>query len=247
MTALSLLDAHEIIARSEVMLQRLNAALGELENRPGLREEKTWLGAAIDRVARARAGVEAIVGRAMRLPELSPLREEHARTKQQAAVDALEHLQAGIAFHAGPRAPLLEALFSKLKVPVLRRADRQDFEKFSADFEKKLSSGYAKRMLAEESLAPVQTAAQELRAAFADWREAFSGEPLPPDEARELEAQLIRFAEALELPLRQARLLAEAALAPADELFEQSGLAQKPRRRLSRPAGPDAGAAESAE
>ena len=157
---------------------------------------------------------------------------------QQAAVDSLERLQAGIAFHAGPRAPLLEALFGKLKVPVLRRVDREDFEKFCTDFEKRLSSTYAKRMLADEGLAPVQAAADHLRAAFKAWREAFSGEPLPEREAGQLRVELGAFADALELPMRQARLLAEAALAPVEEAFQQSGLAQKPRKRkLASPEG----------
>lgn len=231
MMAPSLLDAYDTVSQSEVMLRRLQGALAELEPRGDLKEEKGWLSTAIERVTAARAGVEPVVSRAMRLADLAPLRAEHGRTMQQAAVDSIERLQAGIAFHAGPRAPLLEALFGKLKLPVLRRADKEDFEKFCTDFEKRLSSTYAKRMLAENGLSPVQTAADQLRSAFKAWREAFSGEPLPQSEADQLREQLGAFADALELPMRQARLLAEAALAPVDELFQQSGLAQRPRKR----------------
>ena len=247
MTAPSLLDAYDMVSRSEVLLRRLQSALSELERQAGLKEETSWLTAAVERVSKARTGVEPILSRAMRLTELGPLREEHARSKQQAAVDAIERLQAGIAFHAGPRAPLLEALFAKLKLPVLRRADREDFEKFSLDFEKRLQSGYAKRMLAESALVPVQSAADQVRAAFAAWRDAYSGEALPEAEARELERQLDDYAAALELPMRQARLLAEAALASMSDLFERSGLAQKPRRRFPRPTSPEGGGDESLE
>lgn len=246
MTAPSLLDAFDTVSRSELMTERLESALAELERRPALKDERAWLTTAVERVAAARAGVEPVLNKAMRLPELAPLREDHAYAKQQAAVDALERLQAGIAFHAGPRAPLLEALFGKLKLPALRRADRKDFEKLCAEFEKRLQSGYAKRMLADPGLEPLSAAVEQLRAAVAEWREAYSGEPLPEAEAKELQARLIGFAEALELPLRQARLLAEAALAPVDGLFEESGLGQKPRRR-ARAQTAEPGSVESPE
>jgi hypothetical protein len=235
MTMSSLLDAYDTVAHSEVLLQRLGSAFAELSRKQGLNDEKAWLSQAIDRVTAARTGVGDLLSRVMRLPEMEPAREDHARSLQQLAVDAVERLQAGITFHAGSRAPLLEALFGKLKLPLLRRADREDFEKFCVDFDKRLSSTYAKRMLGESSLSLVVPAVEAVRASFVTWREAFSGEPLEETAARALRDELDACARTLELPLRQARLLAEAALAPLKDLFDETGLSQKPKKRSLRP------------
>lgn len=231
MSPSSLLEAFDAVAHSEVLLARLEAAEAELSRKQGLKDEKAWLAAAVTRVTTAREGVGDLLTRVLRLPQLEPLREEHARALQQAAVDAVERLQAGITFHGGSRAPLLETLFAKLKLPALRRADREDFDKFCADFEKRLNGSYVKRMLADATYAPLEPALQAMREAFATWRGAFSPEPLSETDARALTDELDAAARRLELPLRQARLLAEAACAPVKELFESSGLAAKPKKR----------------
>jgi hypothetical protein len=236
MTMPSLLDAYDTVAHSEALLQRLTTAFAELSRKQGLKDEKDWLEQAIARVTAAREGLGDLLSRVMRLPEMEPAREEHARALQGAAVDAVERLQAGITFHAGARAPLLEALYGKLKLPLLRRVDREDFEKFCADFEKRLGSGYAKRMFGEPALALLGDALAQVRASFATWRGSFSGEPLAEDDARGLRDELDACARRLELPVRQARLLAEAALAPLRDLFEESGIGQRPRKRALRPA-----------
>jgi hypothetical protein len=231
MSPSSLLEAFDAVAHSEVFLARLEAARAELSRKQGLKDEKAWLAAAVDRVTAAREGMGDLLTRALRLPHLEPLREEHARTLQQAAVDAVERLQAGITFHGGSRAPLLEALFARLKLPALRRADRETFEKFCADFEKRLNGSYVKRMFSDATYAPLGPALEALREAFAAWRAALSPAPLTETETRALADELDAAARRLELPLRQARLLAEAACAPVKNLFESSGLAAKPKKR----------------
>lgn len=247
MSPSSLLEAFDAVAHSEVLLSRLEAAQAELSRKQGLRDEKAWLTAAVDRVTHARDGVGDLLTRVLRLPQLEALREEHARTLQQAAVDAVERLQAGITFHGGSRAPLLETLFAKLKLPALRRVDREDFEKFCADFEKRLNGSYVKRMLADATYAPLEPALTGLRAAFATWRGAFSPEPLAETEARALMDELDAAARRLELPLRQARLLAEAACAPVKDLYESSGLAAKPKKRTLKAVVTETASEESAE
>lgn len=237
----SLLDAYDTVAHSELLVERLNNAFAELSRKQGLHDEKEWLTTAMTRVSSAREGLGDLLTRVMRLPEMEPAREEHARALQNAAVELVERLQAGITFHAGSRAPLLEALFGRLKLPVLRRADKEDFEKFCVDFEKRLNSGYAKRMFGEPSLAVVQPVVDQVRAGFATWRGSFTGEPLGDTEARSLRDELDACARRLELPMKQARLLAEAALAPVRDLFEQSGLGQKPRKRSLKPAVTETG------
>jgi hypothetical protein len=232
----SLLDAYDTVAHSEVLLLRLTTAFAELSRKQGLKDEKDWLELAITRVTAARDGLGDLLGRVMRLPEMEPAREDHARALQAAAVDAVERLQAGLTFHAGARAPLLEALYGKLKLPLLRRCDREDFERFCVDFEKRLNSGYAKRMLGEPSLAVLKDALDQVRASFAAWRASFTGELLGEQEARALRDELDACARRLELPMRQARLLAEAALVPLKDFYESTGIAQRPRKRGLRPA-----------
>jgi hypothetical protein len=236
---MNLEDAHQLVSQSAVLLQRLRQALAELASRPGFADEKAWLAAAVERVAEARSRVGTLGDRVMRLPELEALRGDHLDRLQHDAVDAVEKLQAGVTFHGGPRHPLVEAVFGKLKLPLVRRADQPDFQRFAAELEKKLDSAYARRMLAEPALAAVQPAVDEVRAGFASWRDALSSEALPEAEARALRDELEAVARDLELPCRQARLLAEAALAPVKGLYEASGLAARaPRRRAPKSTPP---------
>lgn len=235
----SLLDAFDLVAHSERLLSRLDAAAAELSKKQGLKDEKAWLDQARARVAAAREGVGELLTRVLRLPELDPVREEHARVLQNAAVDAVEKLHAGITFAAGSRAPLLEALYGKLKIPVLRRCDREDFEKFCGDFEKRLGTGYARRMFSEEAYAIVLPTLEVLRQSFATWKGVFSNEPLDEAAAQALRDELDAAARRLEAPCRQARLLAEAALVPLRELLEISGVTSRPRKRVKVP-GEDA-------
>lgn len=244
MNAARLVDAFDAIAHSESFHARLEATVAELSRRQGLKAEKAWLSEALARVASARETVGDLLTRALRLDALAPVREEHSKSLQQAAVDAVERLQAGIMFHGGSRAPLGEALFAKLKVPALRRAARADFAKFCADFEKRLGGAYVKRMLNEPGYAPLAPAVAATHTAFDAWRGAFSPEPLPEADAEALAATLESTAHHLELPLLQARLLAEAACAPVKGLFDESGLGAKAKRRVHKTTS-DAAAAEA--
>lgn len=228
---MTLAEAFDVVAWSQTLLERLELAEAELSKKQGLKDEKGWLLLAIDRLTAARSELGDLNLRAMRLPELEQAREDYARTLQGTAVDAIERLQAGITFVAGTRAPLLEALFGKVKLPQARRADREDFERFTADFEKKLSTGYCKRMLAESAYVPVAPVVDQARAAIAGWRAGFTPEPLGETEQMQLRDEIIGHARRLELPMRQARLLAEAALAPVKNAFDDSGIGQKPKRR----------------
>ena len=230
-----LLDAFDTVSHSEQLLRRLESATAELSKKQGLKDEKAWLDTAIARVAAASDGVGDLLTRVLRLPELEPVKEGHARTLQGAAVDAVERLHAGITFAAGSRAPILEALYGKLKLPVLRRCDREDFEKFCIDFEKRLNTSYAKRMFADPSFEIVGPALSQLQQAFATWRGLFSNEPMSDAAAQALRDELDAIARRLELPCRQARLLAEAALTPLKELLENSGVSQKPKKRVKSP------------
>jgi hypothetical protein len=229
-----LLEAFELVAYSEQLLPRLDAAVAELAKRPGLAEEKAWLAVARERLAAvAGEGTGDLLTRVLRLPELEPVKGDRARLLQGMVIDALEHLHAAITFAGGNRAPLLEALYYKLKIPVLRRCDRDELETFIGDFEKRLASTYARRILADAAYAPVAPALARLRAAFATWRSIFVAGPAEEAEAQALREELEAVARRLEVPCRQARLLAQAALAPLKELDAAAlaALLAKPRRR----------------
>lgn len=224
-------DAFDLVALSEQLLPRLDAAVAELAKYSDLSEEKAWLATARQRLAAARGdGTGDLLTRMLRVPELDSMKGEYARVLQGAVVDALEHLHAGIVFAGGQRAPLIEALYYKLKIPVLRRCDREEFERFCADFEKRLTSSYARRMLADETYAPVAPALQGLKKIIAVWRSVFIDAPLAEPEAEKLRVELTTVARRLEVPCRQARLLAQAALAPVKD-SEAATLLHKTKRR----------------
>lgn len=227
-----LADAFDLVAHTEFLEQRLAATVEELAHRPGLTEEKSWLETARRHVARAREGTFDLLTRALRLSELAPLRAERARALQGAAVDAVEHLQVAIATVAGERSPLLEVIYRNLKLPAMRRCNREDFEKFCLEIEKRLASSYAKRMLADPSLAVLEPSLQQVRRAFAEWRGIFA--TASDDESQVLRDELEAAARRVELPCRQARFLAEAALLAAEDLRESSGIFEKPKRRAAR-------------
>jgi hypothetical protein len=228
-----LLDAFELLTQAELFPPRLDAAAAELAKLPGLAAEKSWLAAACERAAPARRGTEDLLVRVLRLPELESVRPERLRILQGLVVDALEHLHAAIVFVGSARSPLLEALYFKLKIPQLRRCDREELERFYGDFEKRLGSAYVRRMLKDETYAPAAVAVAGFHAAFATWRGGFLTDALRETEAEALRDELLAAAQGLDVPLRQARLLAQAALAPRKEL-EAALLLQKNKKRSSR-------------
>jgi hypothetical protein len=71
----------------------------------------------------------------------------------------------------------------------------------------------------------------QLQRAVTTWLGIFTSAPLGELEAQTLREELDAAAKRLEVPCRQARLLAQAALVPLKDLLESSALAQKPKRR----------------
>jgi hypothetical protein len=228
---MDLIDQFDLVTSADPMRVRMLAAFNELSRKPGLKTEKEWLGEAIEVLTAVTENLGDLAARSLALPALEPVREDFARTLQQAAVDAVERLEAGLTFHGGKRSPLWEALYAKLKLPALRRAQRKDFEKFSTDFEKRLNGTYVKRMLNEGGLDFAKPVVAQVRAALQAYRSSFAPAPLAPADAHGLEQELRAAASRLEVPMRQARLVSEAALAPLQGAFEASGLGHKPKRR----------------
>lgn len=241
-----ILESYDAVAFTSALDERLTAATARLAKVRGLGDEKAWLELAAARLAQTRAPLLELLQKAARLPELEPVRAAQRLELQGLAIDAVERLQAGITFHTGSRMPLLDSLFGKLKFAALRRADAGEFEKFCADFDKRLNTQYAKRLLVTPAFEFAVPVLEQLRASFAACRASTSPEPLPQAEALALGDALREAATQLELPLRQVRLLAEAALAPVAGAYDASGLGGKPKKRAVKaaPKVEDAPAAE---
>jgi hypothetical protein len=227
----SALESWDAVAFTSLVEQRLAAASARLGKARGLSVEKVWLESAVALVAATRAAHGELLEKALRLPELEVVRAERAGQLQEAAVEAVERLQAGITFHAGSRAPLLDSLFAKLKLPALRKADAKTFEKFCVDFEKRLVTQYAKRQFVTPALEFAAPVLEQVASGFAAWRASFAVEPWGETEVAELGTALAAAAAEVKLPLQQARLLAEAALLPLEGAFEESGLGLKVKKR----------------
>lgn len=226
-----LLEAFELIARSGELARRLDAVAAELAKRPSMKEEEAWLTCGRERLSRAREGVGDLLDRALGLEELEPMRAGRARELQGELIDALERLQAGIAFAGGPRSPLIEAIFFSTKLSLLRKVDREELERTWRDIDKRLGSGYVTRMLADETYAVVTTAVEEAARAYRAWQAAFEPAPLTEAEASALCEELVTTAHRIDQPSRQARLLAQAALLTSKELLDEHDLAPRPKRR----------------
>lgn len=235
-TSTPLLEAYDLVAHAEQLEKRLGAASDELQKRPGLTHEKAWIEIAKTRVTAAREGIGDLPIRALRVPELASMKGEYAKILQGAVVDALERVQGAIVAAGGARAPLLEALTYKLKIPALRKCDRDEFEKFCLDLEKRLASSFARRILADPDYAVVAPSLEAFHAAIATWRGIFRAPPLSEEEAEPLREELAGLARRLDVPCRQARLLAQAALIPL-RLLDDHGISQRPKRRTPKQPG----------
>ena len=232
--SLSTLEAYDLVRFAEAFDARLATAEELLAGRAGLEREKEWMTTALQLVRTERAPAAAVLEKVRDLPELEEVREEYAFTLQNVWVDTLEKLHAGITFCASSRAPVIEALFPHLKFPQLRRLSREALQEFATGYERRLKSSYVSRILARDDFSFVRPVLEKVASTWAQWQACFIPVQLPHEQAAPLRAELIALGKRLDLALRQARCLAEAALAPLPESFENSGLAAKPRKRAGR-------------
>lgn len=232
--SLSTLEAYDLVRFAEAFDSRLAAADELLAGRSGLEREKEWLATAIQIVRTERAPAASILEKVRDLPELEEVREEFGFNLQNLWVDSLEKLHAGITFCASSRSPVIEALFPHLKFPQLRRASRDTLQEFAAGYERRLKSSYVSRILARDDFSFVRPVLAQVATAYSNWQSCFAPVQLPHEQAAPLRAELIALGKKLDVGLRQARCLAEAALAPLPDAFENSGLAAKPRKRAAR-------------
>lgn len=221
-------DAFELLVQAEQLGPRLEAAATALGQLTGLDEEQAWLAAARARLVSIQLDTQAtakLLARALRLPELAPVKAERGKLLQIAIADEVERLEAAITFVSSGRSPLLDTLFLDLKLPVLRKCTRNELEKFCIELERRINSSYAKRLLATERYqATVVPTVSALRTAIGVWASVFVDPPIEGPPADTLREAVLAASNAIDLPFRQARLLAQTALLPAAALFDAAGL-----------------------
>ncbi|MFY1825461.1 hypothetical protein ACN47A_06060 [Myxococcus fulvus] len=234
----STLESYELIRFAESFEARLATAGEMLAGRPGLDAEKSWLATALDLVRTTRAPAAGVVDRVKDLPELDEAREEFAFHQQGLWVDALEKLHAGITFTASSRAPVIEALFPHLKFAQLRRAPRDTIFEYATSYDRRTRSAYVTRIFARDDFALVRPVMEQVSTAHAAWRSSHEPAPLSPEQEEVLREELVSLGRKLEVALRQARLLSEAALVPVPSVHEAAALGLKPKRRAGRGLAP---------
>jgi hypothetical protein len=232
--SLSTQEAYDLIRFAEAFEARLVTASDTLADREGLDSEKEWMATALKLVRATLIPAPALLGRAKDLPELEEAREEFSFQQQNLWVDALEKLHAGITFCASSRSPVIEALFPHLKFPQLRRASQETVNEFAAAYERRLKSSYVNRIFSQDDFSFVRPVVDQVASAYAAWQASLAPSNLPDAQVAPLRAEMISVASRLDVALRQARLLAEAALIPVPGAFDSSGLAAKPKRRAGR-------------
>ncbi|AGC44829.1 hypothetical protein MYSTI_03518 [Myxococcus stipitatus DSM 14675] len=234
----STLESYELIRFAEAFESRLATAGEMLAGRPGLEAEKSWLATALELVRTTRSPAAGVVDRVKDLPELEEAREEYAFQQQGLWVDALEKLHAGITFTASSRAPVIEALFPHVKFAQLRRAPREIIFEYATSYERRTRSAYVSRIFAREDFALVRPVMETVATAHSEWRSSHEPAPLSPEVEIVLREELVNLGRKLEIALRQARLLSEAALVPVPSVHEAAALGLKPKRRAGRGLAP---------
>jgi hypothetical protein len=232
--SLSTPEAYDLIRFSEAFEVRLVTASDMLADREGLALEKEWMGTALRLVRSGLAPAPALIGRAKDLPELEEAREEFCFQQQNLWVDALEKLHAGITFCASSRSPVIDALFPHLKFPQLRRASQEMVSEFATAYERRLKSSYVTRIFSQDDFAFVRPVVDQVAQAYAAWQASLAPANLSEAQTAPLRAELISVGTRLDTAVRQARLLAEAALVPVPGAFDSTGLAARPKRRAGK-------------
>lgn len=231
----TLVESFELLVDADQLSPRLDAAATALAQLPDLEQEQSWLAAARERLAAARVtSYGDLLDRVLRLEELAGVKGERGKLLQAAIGEQLDRLQASITLAGGARSPLMDAVFQNLKIPPLRnKCAPAEVERFCAELERRLSTSYAKRILGGERWKDVAATADAFRGAVATWRGVYIEPPLPSDspEAAALRDELAAAGQAIELHVRQARLLAQAALLPAAELLDAAGVVTAKAKR----------------
>ncbi len=204
-------DALRSRDQATALLARLATALEESAAHPAHHRERRWIEEADEIVREASAHLDPLIAASERLPERESERPAFARGPQEAWVDALERLYSGIAYHLGPRAPVLEALFPHSKFATLRKPKHDAVRSYWETFSKRQLGSYVQRIFAEPETDFVAPLIAQAAAAMVAWEDTLTGPSLDEDDAAGLRDRLLRAMERLVRAQRQAKHLLEAA------------------------------------
>ncbi|HEX3773424.1 MAG TPA: hypothetical protein VHV51_03110 [Polyangiaceae bacterium] len=234
MSGLSIQDARDFVTFAGQTLERLARA----EAHSGLEgeaydEERGWLGAATRRVRESLERVEAALNDAALLPEFASARKLKSEELANAWADAIEAVFDAIVANVSANGPLVEALFPHQRFMSLRKPGNSA-QNFWREFERRAESSYVRRLCADPAYSFLPPLLEAARASEQKVRELGTPKPLPEAEALALREAVSDAAQALELALRQARALVEAAFAAAPSAPAELALDAKPKRRAQR-------------
>ena len=234
MSSFSIQEAQDLAAFAAQTTARLALAQARLSANQGeTLTEQRWVEFAAARVNDAVLSVEAALSQARLLPEFAGARKVKSETLSSAWADAVESVFDAIVANVSANGPLIEALFPHQRFAALRRPGSAAHT-FWLEFERRSESAYVKRLCSDPAYAFLPPLLEAAKASEQRLREAAQPRPLPEADALNLRAQVSAAAAGLELALRQARSLCEAAFAATPEVVAELGLDAKLKRRAPR-------------
>lgn len=235
MSSFSIQEAQDFSAFALQTAERLTAAqarFAAMHDEPT--EERAWLELAAARVTARLENVQKALAGAALLPEFANARKVNREALYNAWADAIEGVFDAIVANVSANGPLVEALFPHQRFATLRRPGTSA-QNFWLEFERRAESAYVRRLCADPEYAFLPPLLEAARNSERSLREALVPPPLPEADALELREAVSVATQALELALRQARSLVEAAFAATPALVSELGLDAKPKRRTQRP------------
>jgi hypothetical protein len=235
MSAFSIQEAQDLVSFAGQTTARLALAPARLDATDDeVLAEQSWLEIALQRVEQRLLDVQTALREAQLLPEFAGARKVKAETLSSAWADAIETVFDAIVANVSANGPLIEALFPHQRFGTLRRPGTAAHS-FWLEFERRADSGYVKRLCTDPAYAFLAPLLDAAKASERQLREAASPRPLPEAQADALRAKVSEAAANLELAVRQARSLCEAAFARTPEVVRELGLDAKLKRRAPRP------------
>lgn len=240
MSSFSIQEAQDFIAFAQQTVERLAAAKARfdaLHDEPT--EERGWLETATARVTARLGNVQKALADASELPEFANARKVNREALSNAWADAIEGVFDAIVANVSANGPLVEALFPHQRFATLRKPGSAA-QNFWLEFERRADSSYVRRLCADPEYAFLPPLLEAARHSERSLREALTPRPLPEARALELREAVSVATQGLELSLRQARSLIDAAFAETPTLVSELGLDAKPKRRAPRTEAPKA-------
>jgi len=234
MSSFSIQEAQDLAAFALQTVERLAAASARFDSahdEPS--EERGWLEAATQRVASGLEGLQRALLEAAALPEFAGARKVKSETLANAWADAIEGVFDAIVANVSANGPLVEALFPHQRFATLRRPG-SSAHNFWLEFERRAESTYVRRLCSDPEYAFLPPLLEAAKTSERSLREALAPSPLSEAQAAPLREAVSLAAGGLELVLRQARSLTEAAFAATPTWVGELGLDAKPKRRAAR-------------